>query len=248
MEQNELAAVNSAINYRTISDYACTLSSPQEASVVSGMMCRLALRNGVCVDELNDSIFRIDRASCRVERQGCDTETDKAPYPVSAMSLPAEAYPSVTAYPSATAYSPAEAAVFADATSRVLRHHDSEFVTGRIRSMGMLCHEDWHYACMMAVCDDHGLLVCRTQLTEFVRMLMAMGLVKCPDDNAVRRMARNIGRVVRRLPLCYREWGDDLKLFRNKCISLADCLDDTTPYRRHGSHVNSGAAANSRGF
>lgn len=244
MEQNELAAVNRAINYRTISDYACTLANPQEASVISGMMCRLALRNGVCVRELNDSIFRIDRASCRPERQGYDTGADKTPCPTPAASPDEEACPP----PAAEAYSPAEAAMFADATSRVLRHHDSGFVTSRIRAMGMLCHEDWHYACMMAVCDDHGLLVCRTQLTEFVRMLIALGLVNCPDDDAVRRMARNIGRIVRRLPLCYREWGDGLKLFRSKCISLADCLDETTPYRRTGSHMNSGAAAGSRGF
>lgn len=52
--------VYNAINYETISEYACGLSKEEDAAVISNMMSKLALRHGVNNSKLTKRIFEID--------------------------------------------------------------------------------------------------------------------------------------------------------------------------------------------
>ena len=56
----ETDEIYKAINYETISEYACGLSKEEDASVISNMMSKLALRHGVNNADLTQKIFKID--------------------------------------------------------------------------------------------------------------------------------------------------------------------------------------------
>ena len=56
----ETDEIYKAINYETISEYACGLSKEEDASVISNMMSKLALRHGVNNADLTQKIFEID--------------------------------------------------------------------------------------------------------------------------------------------------------------------------------------------
>lgn len=123
--------------------------------------------------------------------------------------------------------------VIMNAPEQTIKQASNTFVIRIIQDAGMTCREPWHYACLMAVCDDHGILVDRTNVTNFARTMAAWGIYRITCEDEVKRLANSILHTLNRLPLRYREWDNTLLAFRNKCESLAACFGDSMPYK-HG--------------
>lgn len=107
------------------------------------------------------------------------------------------------------------------------------YVIRTVQDAGLTCVEPWHFACLLAVCDDHGILVDRTNVTNFARTMAAWGIFRITCEDDVKTLANSMGHTLKKLPLRYREWDDSLLSFRNKCESLAAYFGETMPYR-HG--------------
>ena len=105
------------------------------------------------------------------------------------------------------------------------------FVIRTLREAGSACKAPWHYACLMAVCDDHGLLIDRTAYTVFARTLVVWGIVEFTTEKAITQLANSIRHTMKDLPKHYREWGSDLKKERDKCESLATHFGQGMAYR-----------------
>ncbi len=198
----------SAINYETIAEYACQLPESRDAMIISDMLNRVAITYGQHTPELDTAIASIYRAHHLFQSEHTVTRIQKSGKPVD--ELPAE---------------------ITEAPQTVIRGYGNGFVTRRLQEMGSMCIVPWHFSCMMAVCFDHGLLIDRTRITAFVRTLIALYIIPFTGKEVIRKMANSIGANMRRFPLHYLQWDDSLKDFRDKCVSLASCLDATAPYR-----------------
>ena len=118
-----------------------------------------------------------------------------------------------------------------DAPARCIRSASNPFVRDTLQRAGQSCSAPWHYACLMAVCGDHGLLMDRYNITGFVRALAAWGIVHCTTENEVHRWSNSIRYTMQKLPLKYRSWGTPLAKERTKCEDLATYFDASMPYR-----------------
>lgn len=123
--------------------------------------------------------------------------------------------------------------VIMNAPDATIKQATNAFVIRTIQDAGMTCKEPWHYACLMAVCDDHGILVDRTNITNFARTMAAWGIYKITSEDDIKQLANSMGYTLKKLPLRYKDWDDSLLSFRNKCESLAAYFGDSMPYR-HG--------------
>src|SRR5574344_1973335 len=74
------------------------------------------------------------------------------------------------------------------APERTIKPPHSMFVIRTLRKAGAVCRDPWHYACLMAVCDDHGLLIDRTCYTDFARTLVAWGIVRFTTEKAISQL------------------------------------------------------------
>ena len=108
---------------------------------------------------------------------------------------------------------------------------ENKYMIGRVQEAGALCKEPWHFACLMAVCDDYGILVDRTALTDFARTMVAWGIVELKEEGTVKRLANSMRHTMEKLPLRYKEWGNELKAYRNKCEALAQCFGTGMEYK-----------------
>lgn len=117
------------------------------------------------------------------------------------------------------------------APERTIRPPHSPFVIRTLKEAGGACTTAWHYACLMAVCDDHGLLIDRTAYTDFARTLVAWGIVRFTTEKAIAQLANSISLTMKELPRGYRSWGSDLMTKRDKCESLASCFGQGMGYR-----------------
>ena len=117
------------------------------------------------------------------------------------------------------------------APERTIKPPHSPFVIRTLQDAGCACKDPWHYACLMAVCDDHGLLIDRTCYTDFARTLVAWGIVKFTTEEAIGQLANSIRYTASQLPRSYRSWGSPLKKQRDKCESLASCFGQGMGYR-----------------
>ncbi|MDO4497693.1 MAG: hypothetical protein Q4B58_07705 [Bacteroidales bacterium] len=117
------------------------------------------------------------------------------------------------------------------APEKTIRSATNNFVIKTIQKAGELCKEPWHFACLMAVCDDHGLLIDRTAVTNFARTMVAWGIVKLENERTIPQLANSMGYTMKLLPLRYKNWGAELKAQRDKCESLAACFDASIPYK-----------------
>ena len=117
------------------------------------------------------------------------------------------------------------------APERAIKPPHSPFVIRTLQEAGSACKEPWHYACLMAVCDDHGLLIDRTACIDFVRTLVAWGIVPFTTEKAIKRLANSMCFTMAKLPRGYRSWGSPLKKQRDKCESLASCFGQGMGYR-----------------
>ncbi len=99
------------------------------------------------------------------------------------------------------------------APERAIKPPHSPFVIRTLQEAGSACKEPWHYACLMAVCDDHGLLIDRTA------------------EEAIGQLANSIRYTASQLPRSYRSWGSEWKRERDKCESLASCFGQGMGYR-----------------
>ena len=117
------------------------------------------------------------------------------------------------------------------APERTIKQPHSPFVIRTLQEAGRACKDPWHYACLMAVCDDHGLLIDRTCYTDFARTLVAWGIVKCTTEKAIGQLANSMRLTACKLPRGYRSWGSEWKKERDKCESLASCFGQGMPYR-----------------
>ena len=117
------------------------------------------------------------------------------------------------------------------APERTIKPPHSPFVIRTLQDAGRACKDPWHYACLMAVCDDHGLLIDRTCYTDFARTLVAWGIVKFTTEEAIGQLANSIRYTASQLPRSYRSWGSPLKKQRDKCESLASCFGQGMGYR-----------------
>ena len=123
--------------------------------------------------------------------------------------------------------------VIMNAPELTIKQATNTFVIRTIQDAGMTCKEPWHYACLMAVCDDHGILVDRTNVTNFARTMAAWGIYKISSEDDVKTLANSMLYTLKKLPLRYKEWDASLTAFKNKCESLAAYFGDSMPYR-HG--------------
>lgn len=123
--------------------------------------------------------------------------------------------------------------VIMNAPDASIKQATNTFVIRTIQDAGMTCKEPWHYACLMAVCDDHGILVDRTNVTNFARTMAAWGIYKITCEDDVKRLANSMLHTMSKLPLRYKEWDASLTSYKNKCESLAAYFGDSMPYR-HG--------------
>lgn len=114
-----------------------------------------------------------------------------------------------------------------------IKQATNTFVIRTIQDAGMTCKEPWYYARLMAVCDDHGILVDRTNVTNFARTMAAWGIYKITCEDEVKKLANSMLYTLNKLPLRYKEWDNTLLAFKNKCESLATYFDVSMPYR-HG--------------
>lgn len=118
------------------------------------------------------------------------------------------------------------------APAQTFRMAENKYMIRCVQQAGALCKEPCHFACLMAVCDDHGILVDRTALTGFARTMVAWGIVKLEDEGTVKRLANSMQHTMGKLPLRYKEWNSpELKSLRNKCESLASCFGTGMGYR-----------------
>lgn len=102
----------------------------------------------------------------------------------------------------------------------------NESTAKSLQQMGAMCREPWHYGCMMEVCYDHGLLSDRTQATAFARTLVALGIVRYQGPDALHKLAGKIASTVKKMPVSYRNLGNELREYRDKCENLAACLSE----------------------
>ena len=107
---------------------------------------------------------------------------------------------------------------------KAIKPPHSPFVIRTLQEAGRACKDPWHYACLMAVCDDHGLLIDRTCYTDFARTLVAWGIVGFTAEKAIGQLANSIRFTACQLPRSYRSWGSEWKRERDKCESLASCF------------------------
>lgn len=117
------------------------------------------------------------------------------------------------------------------APARTFKGATNRFVIRTLQKAGSLCKDPKHFACLMAVCDDHGLLIDRTAYTVFARTLVAWGIVEFTTEKAITQLANSIRHTMKDLPKHYREWGSDLKKERDKCESLATHFGQGMAYR-----------------
>ena len=117
------------------------------------------------------------------------------------------------------------------APERTIKQPHSPFVIRTLQEAGRACKDPWHYACLMAVCDDHGLLIDRTCYTDFARTLVAWGIVRFTTEKAISQLANSMRLTACKLPRGYRSWGSEWKKERDKCESLASCFGQGMPYR-----------------
>ena len=123
--------------------------------------------------------------------------------------------------------------VIMNAPELTIKQATNTFVIRTIQDAGMTCKEPWHYACLMAVCDDHGILVDRTNVTNFARTMAAWGIYKITCEDEVKKLANSMLYTLNKLPLRYKEWDNTLLAYKNKCESLATYFGNSMPYR-HG--------------
>lgn len=120
-----------------------------------------------------------------------------------------------------------------NAPEAAIKQSTNKFIIRTIQDAGMTCKEPWHFACLMAVCDDHGILVDRTNVTAFARTMVAWGIVTFSSEEQIKQLANSMGYTMKKLPLRYKDWDTSLQSFKNKCESLATYFDASMPYR-HG--------------
>lgn len=122
--------------------------------------------------------------------------------------------------------------VIMNAPELTIKQATNTFVIRTIQDAGMTCKEPWHYACLMAVCDDHGILVDRTNVTNFARTMAAWGIYKITCEDEVKKLANSMLYTLNKLPLRYKEWDNTLLAYKNKCESLATYFGNSMPYRQ----------------
>ncbi len=108
-----------------------------------------------------------------------------------------------------------------------IRGFGSEDIARSLRRMGSRCREPWHYGCMMEVCYENGLLFDRTEATGFARTLVALGIVRYKGPDALHKLAGTIASVLKMMPVRYRDCGDNLLAFRDKCQSISESVEST---------------------
>lgn len=212
---SERNAGECGINWENIVKYARELKDEHETRIIFDMLCRMSLEYRITDSGVRDSILSVYERLRNSGASGTGMEpagqTAVVPYyNVTDDTLP----PAV-----------------ANAPETVIRRSDNRFVIGRIVEMGRICRQPWHFACLLVVCDEHGILVDRTQVTGFVRALIAYGVLPYRGNSYVRKIANSIRFTLSKLPLRYMEWGNALSSYRNMCIRLAGCLDSSMPYR-----------------
>jgi len=106
-------------------------------------------------------------------------------------------------------------------------------VEASIKEAGATCIGGSHYACLMAVCDDHSCLKDRSDRVNFSRAMLALRLYKpnkeesCED--AAKRLANNMNRYINQIRKPYKEIPETtptLKKLHEKCASLGIYFDN----------------------
>ena len=105
---------------------------------------------------------------------------------------------------------------------------NSPFVREKIVNMSKLCFKPWHFACLMAVLDDHGLLKDRCDYIDYARMLQSLGY---QSKREAKKVANSIRYTMSKLPTKYKSWEKKLRRQKMFCVNLAMYLDPSTPYR-----------------
>ena len=74
--------------------------------------------------------------------------------------------------------------VIMNAPELTIKQATNTFVIRTIQDAGLTCKDPWHYACLMAVCDDHGILVDPRAVLKTVHYLMGVAMLACATLHA----------------------------------------------------------------
>lgn len=113
--------------------------------------------------------------------------------------------------------------------------HSSEFVKGQVESVvnDNYFGTDANLALIEIALFDHNLLKKRNAHTAFVRTLIAWGIIKVADDNAMKNIIRSIADKYKRLPKKgYKDWDDNFINEKTVCENIGKKLGLTMPYHR----------------
>ena len=108
-----------------------------------------------------------------------------------------------------------------------------------IRRAAQVCHKPQHYACLMRVLYDHGVLIGFEGLvSKFVRFLLHEGII-APKDHETKeachkRLTDSVSRNVTKMTDSgYRSWTQSMQVYscKTKCEEIASYLEKTMTYQ-----------------
>ena len=116
-----------------------------------------------------------------------------------------------------------------------------------IKSAAKTCTKPEHFACLMEVCYDHGILTDISDIRGFAKAMVGMGCyrprIKTKGnakgeiqtwEEAVNSLANSMLNTVNKLKRDYKAWPETsaLKDLKSKCLSLGRIFEDSTiPYK-----------------
>ena len=116
-----------------------------------------------------------------------------------------------------------------------------------IKSAANTCTKPEHFACLMEVCYDHGILTDISDIRGFAKAMVGLGCyrprIKTKGnakgemqtwEEAVNSLANSMLNTVNKLKRDYKAWSETsaLKDLKSKCLSLGRIFEDSTiPYK-----------------
>ena len=131
--------------------------------------------------------------------------------------------------------------------SKTFVSFSNSIVPVTIKSAAKTCTQPEHFACLMEVCYDHGILTDISKISDFAKAMVGMGCyrprIKIKGkakgemqtwEEAVTSLANSMLNTTCKLKRDYKAWPETatLKDMKSKCLSLGRIFEDSTiPYK-----------------